>query len=132
MSEIEKLYENAEIGKDFKYYECSCRTTRLQNVCPIPFGECNIRCDKKMVWEYPEFTVEKQLNLIKTISKFKNCEVEISRHIEKYKVSIGREWFSGPKGENIIFEEALAESVNNLWQSLSEEQKQQIKEILSE
>lgn len=59
--------------------------------------------------EYPQidFTAEKQLELIKWIAcnKINECK-------------------------NIDFGEVLAELINSFWQSLTEEEKQQIKEIL--
>ena len=69
------------------------------------------KCDKFIV-EYPPFTAEKQIKLIKFL-------------MENYSWCL-----------NVInvnnFENSLAASLNNLWNSLTSEEKQQIKEILNE
>lgn len=65
------------------------------------------KCEK-----YPPFTAEKQLELIRKISP-------------SYPLNYHLKCFQG-----YSFEEGLAKCINNLWQYLTEEEKQQIKEIL--
>ena len=90
MSEIEKLYENAGIKKDWT---------------AIGFGDIE-DC-------YPPFTAEKQLELIKWLI--------IEGYIEDMlTVQISEE----------NFEACLADTFNELWQDLTEEEKQQVKGIL--
>ena len=94
MNEVEKLYENAGIN------EKRC----FANDC-LDMSRCH-DCYFNKVYQ-PQFTAEKQLELIKWIAcnKINECK-------------------------NIDFGEALAELINSFWQSLTEEDKQQIKEIL--
>ena len=98
MSEIEKLYENAGVKP-------TVRNTAIGRGYYI---------EHQTVEEYPPFTPEKQLELIKFLSSnligFGTCIEECCRK------------------EN--FEEALAERINRLWQNLTEEACKQIKEIL--
>jgi len=62
--------------------------------------DCIYMCESK----YPPFTAEKQIGLIK--------------------------WLVCTPEEAITFEETLSKQVNDLWQSLTEEEKQQVKGIL--
>lgn len=114
MSEIEKMYENAEfLKKQCKDYSC-------------------IVCDKnKDCNKYPPFTTKKQIELIKLLGSLKDYTVETEKFKDVYYVGC-REAGSNNKhwGSHILFEEALAELVNDLWQDLTDEEKQQIKEIL--
>lgn len=113
MSEIKKMYENAGfIQKRCKDYSC-------------------IMCDKQRDCnKYPPFTAEKQLKLIKWLS---TKELKIRTNKQPYAVYIGllgndNTCFYGCEG--LFFEQTLAELVNIHWQDLTEEEKEQIKEIL--
>lgn len=118
MSEIEKLYKNAGVEKQ-KYYACK-------------------RPDYSDVFEekLPPFTAEKQLELIKWLAKKKFVAYNNSGGwfigiIPTYSEELGI--VCKNKAMNIdSFDEALAGLINNLWQNLSLEEKQQIKEILSD
>ena len=109
MNEIEKLYENVGITK---IGNKKCTPTEFldcQNYC---FISENNKCDK-FSFEYPPFTAEKQLELIKWLI--------IEGYIEDMlTVQISEE----------NFEACLADTFNELWQSLTEEEKQQVKGIL--
>lgn len=79
--------------------------------------------------EYPPFTAEKQIEIIKfligkhaSFGLFKNYEQK-----DLYMVYYECRYF--PK-QYLPFEEALAESINYLWQDLTENEKTSIKEIL--
>ena len=79
---------------------------------------------EKAYIDYPPFTAEKQLELIKLFAK---RAVYINSQENKYYIftmNIGGSTF----GENL--ENALARYINKVWQDLTEEKKQQIKEIL--
>lgn len=114
MSEINKLYQNAGfIKKRCKDYNCI--------VC-----EKNKNCDN-----YPPFTAEKQIELIKWLGRNKNGfgffndgTKFLSCHCD-----FQCEWF-----DNYFYAEdfgnALAGLVNTFWQDLTEEEKEQIREIL--
>ena len=113
MSEIEKMYENAGINKN-------CHAN-------IKFDDCIYSPSDCGNYNYPDFTAEKQLELIKWLIN----EVDyiamwhFNNPKKPYDFDLGRH-NSGGK----TFEDALAQMINNLWQDLAEEEKQQIKEIL--
>lgn len=107
MNEIEKMYKNAGfIKKQCKDYSCI--------VC-----DKNNNCEK-----YPLFTAEKQIELIKWLA-LRDCITIVaymggiySSEHDKYNVS------------ECSLESCLARLINNLWQGLTEKEKQQIKDIL--
>ena len=78
---------------------------------------------------YPPFTAKKQIEIIKFLIG-KNAMFKKFRSYEQkdlYMVYYECRYF--PK-QYLPFEEALAESINHLWQDLTEEERKQIKEIL--
>lgn len=99
MSEVEKMYKNAEV----------------ESVGFNPY---------KLEDEYPPFTAEKQLEMVKFM---------LHKGIY-YDTDGDTYWFHyTDEIENATyrpFEEAIAEFINGLWQYLTEEEKQQIKEVL--
>ena len=83
--------------------------------------------------EYPPFTAEKQLELIKFIS---NTDVFCNFHCyivsARWSVDYGK-WAVGVGGCDICheqFEQALAGLVLEVWDGISDNQKQEIKRIL--
>lgn len=107
MNEIEKLYKNAGFSKkQCKDYSCI--------VCE-QYNECI---------KYPPFTTEKQLLLIQWLAKTR--PIHINFYIDKWviegMVRYGKRYDT--------FEDALSGYINQIWQDLTEEEKQQIKEIL--
>ena len=92
------------------------------------YKTCNIKKyrlldrDHKLKWVYPPFTAEKQIELIKWLAK---GEVKINNEDGEYEFSI-----FDTVTDFSSFEESLADLINRMWQSLAEEEKQQIKEIL--
>jgi hypothetical protein len=114
MEEIEKLYRNAGFQKkQCKDYSCT--------VCE-KYNECET---------YPSFSEKKQLDLIKLLCGLKDFTFEAEIFKGVYYVGC-REAGSNNKhwGSHNVFKEALAELINELWQSLTEEEKQQVKGIL--
>lgn len=128
-SEIEKLYKNSGIEPIAEYCKHQCNNEFDDNAC--------IGCKHIEKVEYQPFTAEKQIELIKWLGKNKH--------------GIGIDFFelANPNGEtvwnigvefqweeyNYVFEhqdfaEALAGLVNQIWQYLIEEEKQEIKRIL--
>ena len=103
MSEIEKMYENAGVGYLVEV---------IDTFPPIEYPRIN-------------FTAEKQIELIKWLMKYDEIHGDYNdgeygfstlNHSGKYKKD---------------FKESLASLINNeLWQSLTEEEKQQVKGIL--
>ena len=122
MNEVEKMYENAGfIQKRCKDYSC-------------PMCEQYNDCEK-----YPPFTAEKQIELIKLLSR-----VTLADYFQFFFYEIKEEWVFRLfmitemscelaytyESRNKDFTEALAGLINSLWQDLTEEEKQQIKNIL--
>lgn len=119
MNEVEKMYRNSGIEKHKK------------TMLDIETGKDVLTLDSF----YPKFTAEKQLAIIKLISKQGQLIIE--------------NWESDNRGFNLTFransnlryitmdcitrktvEEALAQIVNDLWQDLTDAERKQIKEIL--
>ena len=109
MSEIEKMYARAMIK-------------------PLSITVCGI--DEQII-NYPPFTAEKQIELIKLLMKQEDFSWTIQQQGKdtKYVFYVGYKYGSGDFKE---FTEALAGIINDLWamQYLSEEEKQQVKGIL--
>ena len=116
---IEKLYELAKVEKVGKKLTCGL----------LDFGACkNINCkfcDKAKVKEYPPFTEFKQLELIKwlvdnwiTFTLYKNSDSYVCACHS----------FLGRFCKTL--EQAPAGLVCELWEDLSDEQKEEIKRIL--
>lgn len=123
MNEIEKMYENADIkAKEY----CDRDSDACMACCP----EWENRQD---CWKYksviPPFNAEKQIEIIKFLIG-KHARFDMFKNYEQkdlYMVHYECRYF--PK-QYFPFGEALAESINYLWQDLTEEEKQQIKDIL--
>jgi hypothetical protein len=110
MSEIEKLYKLAGIEPDIDYIcdiEPPCEESLLYG-CEEGVRICN------RVESYPEFTAEKLINLVMFL--------------------INKDNFNIKKGSKDItfesFTSCIAGLINNLWQDLTEEERQQVKGIL--
>jgi len=144
MSEVEKLYENAglknlwverysvdsniEIEHWHKSYNDMLKSMMKNNdwdrktAIEIAKKECKN--------ELPPFTAEKQLNILKTLS-FRQGIL-----LKQHRFFIGWEHQDPNKlicseNSDLIFEEALAGLINTLWQSLTEEERNSIKDILN-
>ena len=79
--------------------------------------------------EYPPFTAEKQLELIKWVSNFKVYESVIHKDRKWFMcASIGCNDYCESRNES--FEQALASLILELWKDLIDDQKQEIKRIL--
>lgn len=128
MNEVEKMYENCNIKPKQKGY-CDWDSN-----CPYPHHKCNDECP---YWKYedeakyPPFTAEKQLELIKWLSKGKNGFGVFNDGTEGLSChcDFNWEWFNKDfYAED--FDNALSGLINTLWQDLTEEERKQIKEIL--
>ncbi len=110
MNEVEKMYSNSGIVK------CN----RLLKPCPFN-NECN---DCEHNW-YPEFTAEKQLELIKWLG------IRDEFNFYQNKVTKDFIFYDHEKdATHYNFELGLASWVNYIWQDLTDTDKAQIKEIL--
>lgn len=123
MNEIEKIYKNAGIKPEYK--DCCIITDKYLNYetelsyedlmdkeCPHN-QECTDECEyayNKII--YPPFTAEKQLEIVKMIL------------FSTWWMNLKRLQFAEK------FDEGLAQMINELWQDLSLEEKQQVKGIL--
>ena len=108
-SQIEKMHENAGVKK------INTHQSKIDNGDPRFTGISH----SDSYIDYPPFTAEKQLELIKLIANRKGYP--------------DYEYFGALFDDYIQlreFDEALARLVNDLWQDLTEEERKQIKEIL--
>lgn len=110
MSEITKLYKNAGI-------EPIVRDNAIGRGYYI---------EHQRVEEYPPFTADKQLELIKWLAD-RPLPVLIGKYKGKY--YFGNTEFNSKAD---VFDNALARRINEYWDSLTEEEKEQIKGILNE
>ena len=150
MSEIEKMYENARAY--YFRYDCdvSFKDGNFGRITNCSKGEIKDYCTDKKYFKkakvinvrhlYPTFTAKKQIELIKTIETkcdLVDCIQIVYRPIEDlWKVTIipvlemSFEEMYLYFGCDKDFSTALAMAINNLWQDLTEEEKQQVKGIL--
>lgn len=106
MTEVEKLYSLAGV----------------KPLCQIPDSYCGM----KNVYE--DFTAEKQIELIKCM--LKNFDIDFSQIGQRIDTSLdGINCISGI-GSADTFEDSLCMAVNDLWQDLTEEEQNEIREIL--
>lgn len=105
MSETEKMMQKANVEKDWN---------------PTPYGGIEEY--------YPPFTAEKQIELIKWLLQNKRLCIRKAEYSNNFYMDTLFNRLDGV--DNKDFEQCLASLVNNLWQDLTEEEKQQIKEIL--
>ena len=108
MNEIEKLYRLAEL----EY----CQKCRHDSEI-----DCIYLCENK----HPEFTAEKQLELIKWLSSKYGIYIT---NVGEYSVGFGT--CIGEFCTNENFEDVLAESINHIWQNLTETEREEIRKIL--
>ena len=150
MTEIEKMFENAGIEKKFeKPAECLKNPYITCDGCML-YDDKKGKCNNKK--DYPPFTAEKQIDILMFIlNKFGDigfqkmysirgndentrkdyikclcdCEHETwdSRPVDFY-------YQNGAYGDNL--EESLAGLINKLWQDLTNQEKEEIRNILNE
>lgn len=110
MSEISKLYENAEVKKQIPEIcsnnELYCKDCKAHIEDAMPY------CKNA---EYPPFTAEKQLNLMAFLI---NRKVELSFKAEQGEITVE------------AISRGLAGIVNRIWADMPAEEKQQVKVIL--
>ncbi len=119
MNEIEKMYENA--GVKF-IIGVRCRA-KIGDGCKSRCPDCDYNTKPK---EYPPFTAEKQLLLLQCL--LDKTDLYLHRHKTDFTYSIISGNFAVNKYKD--FKESIAEFINTIWQDLTEDEKQQIKEIL--
>lgn len=129
--EIEKMYENAKIDYEERYNDC---ISKIKRGCPSN-SPCDICKYSEEKYIYPPFTEKKQIELIKWLLYH-----ELIEHLKMYYTSEEggildmsikcMSCYSYSNDNDDDFDIALASLINGLWQDLTEEEKQQIKEIL--
>lgn len=122
MSEIEELYENAKVKKQIPKV---CSSNELY--CK----ECEAHIEDAMPYcknaEYPPFTAEKQIAILKLLTQ--QCDLTISHFGEWEFIH-----YDGQEPLEITgkdFTETFAKLINAYWQSLTEEDRTEIAEILN-
>lgn len=135
MTEIEKMYENANAYKML----CNCEFKNLfdysidygQDVCIHAEDENRKGCEgcelaEQNVKYYPPFTAEKQLLLIQLLAKTRIIHISF----------LSNEWsIEGIGGYGIkydTFKNALSGYINQIWQYLTDQEKEEIRNILNE
>lgn len=112
MTEIEKMFENAGIKK-------------CNRMLPCPFkNECE---DCEFNW-FPDFTAEKQIELIKLLTQ--RCDLTISHFTEWEFIHYDGQEHLQITGKD--FAETLAKLVNANWKFLADQEKEEIRSILNE
>ena len=121
MSEVEKMYENAGV-KFIIGVHCRAKTG---DGCKSRCSVCDYNTKPK---EYPPFTAEKQLELIKWLARF-NVRIEYTEYTNaKYFIE---SHYHGYSVFMKYFEQALAGFINILWQDLTETERNEIRSILN-
>ena len=139
MNEIEKLYENAGVEPGCTYLFLvdgnggneAARTISIGSKADLKrlIVDCGvkgkvIKSTNTLKPFYPPFTTEKQLFLIQWLTKTR--PIHINFYIDKWviegMVRYGKKYNT--------FENALSGYINQIWQDLTEEEKQQVKGIL--
>lgn len=146
MSEIEKMYKNANIKPEYRY-DCNLADTikpievfRLSNCSK---GEIKDFCTNKQYYRYckvykvnkifPPFTAEKQLELIKWLASSRNGILISDFGEGGFSISTGF-YYCAKNIRNYRNNEDLgiviAMFINDLWQDLTEGDQEQIRSIL--
>ena len=116
MNEVEKMYRNSGVEKHKKA------------MLDIETGKNVLTLDSF----YPEFTAEKQLELYKYLCK--PFLITTRYYFDEFSITAENtfEWKTITKisATGKTYEECIAKLVNNLWQSLTKEERKQIRGIL--
>lgn len=124
MTEIEKMFENAGIRickrkQGFTLKDCTDRECK----------ECGY-------YNYPDFTAEKQLELIKWLAKIYELRINWVERDNSYHFVIrdytNRRLSHSVCNYEVPFEETLAYLINRIWLSLTEQDKEEIRRIWNE
>jgi len=122
MTEISKMFENANIKQD-RMCEWTCKDSE----------NCNLNCKHYGSTQlyYPPFTAEKQLTLLRKIVK--SYTINISYSIDAYYMKARSKNSKDEYLEvNNYFDEGLASLIIDLWQDLTNQEKEEIRRILNE
>ena len=127
MTEVEKMFENANAYKML----CNCEFKNLydyrieygSDVCDYTESKIKEPCKickkaKQKIKYYPDFTTEKQLEIIEWFISYR-WWLNLKSLDKKLDFSLS-------------FDEKLAKLVNRLWESFDDQEKEEIKRILNE
>jgi len=106
-NEISKMFENAGI----------------KPLCQIPDNYCGMKNI------YADFTTEKQLELIKWLIRNKRLFIRKADYSSNFYMDITYNRCNGV--DNPKFESCLASLMNDIWQSLTNREKDEIRNILN-
>ena len=129
MSEITKLYENAGVEKEvikgcYEYY-AENDGIDIYTVNDCKNKDCNTCKADKSIKEYPPFTAEKQISILQFCLKW--GQVHILKGInDEYRI----ENSCYRHGYQPTIAGAIANYINEKWEKLTPEEKQQVKGIL--
>lgn len=139
MSEIKNMYENANIKPEYRY-DCNLADTIkpvvVYSLCSCSKGEIKDYCTNKQDYRYckvykvnkiyPPFTAEKQIAILQLLTQ--RCDLAISHFTEWEFIHFDGQEATQVTGKD--FAETFAKLINEYWQDLTKEEKQQVKEIL--
>lgn len=117
MTEIEKLFENAGINK-----RCCANIIKLDDCICSP-SDCRN-------YNYPDFTAEKQIKLIKWLIRNKRLFIRKADYSSNYYMDVT--YNRGNGVDNPKFESCLASLINDIWQDLTDKEKEETRGILNE
>ena len=140
MKKIDKMFKNAGIKKQYcgwldmgdldcqmQYVRCNSITEWKNAVLSSRFGESEEVPEQK----YPPFTAEKQIELIKWLCQKTYRNYLLVRYdFVNYYWLIECNMTDSNRVDN--FSEALASVCNNLWQDLTDQEKEEIRNILND
>lgn len=124
MTEIEKLYRNAGINM------CTLEFRTQYTACD--YNTCNGKQGKAPCGWYvvPPLAPEKQLELIKWLIRNKRLFIRKSDYSSNYYMDVT--YNRGNGVDNPKFESCLASLINDIWQDLTDQEKEEIRRILNE
>lgn len=113
-NEISKMYENAGI----------------KPLCQLPDEYCGM----KNIYE--DFIAEKQIELIKWLTKIYELSINWDKQYNSYRFVIRNYQNNGRLNHSVCgyeapFEETLAYLINRIWQDLTDQEKEEIRNILN-
>ena len=126
MTEIEKMFENAWIKKAPDFNNCypemmKCHHCEHYKVIDEYTGKC-------LNEVYPDFTAEKQLELIKWLIRNKRLFIRKADYSSNFYMDAT--YNRGNGADNPKFESCLASLINDIWQDLTDQEKEEIRNIL--
>lgn len=111
LEEIEKMYKNAKVEKEYEY------------TGHYPQIDENGKISPKV---YPPFTAEKQIFLLQWL--LNRADLYLHKHKTDFTYSIASGNYAVNKYRDL--KKSIAELINIIWQDLTEEEQKQVRRIL--